>query len=200
MRLFVVIVSVWWWLATAVVAAPPHAKAKRPSPEVATAQNILKWINGYRSNKEPQKLPETVRAMSALGLFKDLDNSGVYIGFMAGQANPLVGCRTRLGGRMRRHGPWREMLRKIRLQDLALFRCDDRSPSHHLGDGIRPPGQRQFLAADDVGLMTADAALVQHVETGARGQWLLRGEGRAGQHDHEHRKRSHLTSIRTESY
>ena len=65
-----------------------------------------------------------------------------YIGFMAGQANPLVGCRARLGGRMRRHGPWREMLRKIRLQDLAFFRGDRGSPSHHLGDGIRPPGQR----------------------------------------------------------
>ncbi len=73
-----------WSLAGSALAAPPSKGKGQPRPEQATQQNILKWINVYRINKEPQKLPEAVRAMSALGLFKDLENGGVYIGFMAG--------------------------------------------------------------------------------------------------------------------
>src|SRR6187402_3172504 len=36
-----------------------------------------------------------------------------YIGIMTGEAHPLERRRARFRGRMRRHGLWREMLRKI---------------------------------------------------------------------------------------
>lgn len=61
-----------------VLAAPP-TKARLESP-----QQILQWINAYRLKPEPQRVPEAVQAMSALGLFRDLETSGVYVGFVAG--------------------------------------------------------------------------------------------------------------------
>ncbi len=70
----------------------PSAKEAepQPTPQQLTNQAILKWINDYRERPEPQKLPEIVKAMSKLGLFKDLDQGGVYVGFIAGvlSANP----------------------------------------------------------------------------------------------------------------
>lgn len=73
-------------------AAPP-AKARFDSP-----QQLLQWINAYRAKPEPHRVPDAVRAMSALGLFRDLETSGVYLGFIAGvigahppKADALVG-------------------------------------------------------------------------------------------------------------
>jgi hypothetical protein len=70
------------------VNAAPARKADKP--EFASAEVILRWINGYRSKPNVAKVPVAVHAMSDLGLFRDLDTSGVYIGFMAGvlQTNP----------------------------------------------------------------------------------------------------------------
>ncbi|MGD9806604.1 MAG: hypothetical protein AB7O71_18285 [Hyphomicrobiaceae bacterium] len=70
----------------------PGAWASSPKREIAftSPQMILGWINQYRAHPEPQRLPKAVKAMSSLGVFRDLDSSGVYIGFMAGVlgANP----------------------------------------------------------------------------------------------------------------
>ncbi len=71
----------------AAAAPPPKSKgaaATAPPPAPATSQDILKWINGYRHNKQPDRVPEIVKNMSSLGLFKELDQAGVYVGFMAG--------------------------------------------------------------------------------------------------------------------
>jgi hypothetical protein len=67
---------------------PPSPQDQPAQP--ATNQVILKWINGYRNNPEPEKLPPAVKAMSALGMFKDLEQAGLYIGFISGiiAANP----------------------------------------------------------------------------------------------------------------
>jgi hypothetical protein len=84
-------------LALALCSAPAAAAApqKRPAPDKPTAafsssENLLRWINGYRTRPDPAKVPIAVHAMSELGLFRDLDTAGVYIGFMAGvlQVNP----------------------------------------------------------------------------------------------------------------
>ena len=64
---------------TASAVPPPRGMTSFGSP-----QDILRWINNYRSKPVPERLPEAVRTMSALALFRDLDSSGVYIGFMAG--------------------------------------------------------------------------------------------------------------------
>ena len=66
------------------------ADAAPPKNPFASPQHVLKWVNGYRAKPEPDKLPDAVRAMSTMGLFRDLEAGGVYIGFMAGVlgANP----------------------------------------------------------------------------------------------------------------
>lgn len=64
--------------APAVMAAPPR------KADFSTPQHILGWINKYRTRPEPMQLPQAVKAMSALGLFRDLEAGGIYIGFMAG--------------------------------------------------------------------------------------------------------------------
>ena len=78
-------------LALMLGAAEAAPRKARPDP-FASADLILRWINGYRAQPEPARLPEAVRQMSALGLFKDLDSSGIYVGFMAGVigANPAT--------------------------------------------------------------------------------------------------------------
>jgi len=71
--------------------AAQHQPTPQEQPaQPANTQVILKWINGYRLNPEPEKLPPAVKAMSALGLFKDLEQAGLYIGFISGiiAANP----------------------------------------------------------------------------------------------------------------
>lgn len=88
-------------LAMLVLAITASAASARPgqrekpqqsqsAPQAATAQVILKWINGYREKPEPEKLAGVVKAMSGLGLFKELEQAGVYQGFIAGviAANP----------------------------------------------------------------------------------------------------------------
>lgn len=75
-------------LLAAVFALSPASakdKAKRPPElEFKKSEQVLKWINDYRRAPDPEQLPNVVRAMGNLGLFRELDTSGVYIGFIAG--------------------------------------------------------------------------------------------------------------------
>lgn len=78
-------------LALVICAAPGSsaAPAKRTG-EFGSSEDILRWINGYRVKPDPGKMPVAVKAMSELGLFREMDSAGVYVGFMAGvlQTNP----------------------------------------------------------------------------------------------------------------
>jgi len=70
------------------LAAGAKGKAKKPpfnKPEI-----LLQWINDYRHNPEPERLAEAYKAMRELGLLKDVEQAGIYIGFIAGVigANP----------------------------------------------------------------------------------------------------------------
>ena len=69
-------------------ASPAFAAAKRakePAPQpFAKVEDLLKWINGYRLNPEPKRLPLAIKAMSQSGVTKDMDQAGVYVGFTAG--------------------------------------------------------------------------------------------------------------------
>ena len=69
-----------------------------PALQFEKSEHVLKWINDYRSAPDADRLPEVVKAMGDLGLFREVDNAGVYIGFMAGvlgsnpdKAEKLVG-------------------------------------------------------------------------------------------------------------
>jgi len=64
-----------------------HAAAKKTReavPTFARAEAVLKWINGYRSEPEPEKLPVAVKAMGEFGLLRELDQAGLQVGFIAG--------------------------------------------------------------------------------------------------------------------
>jgi hypothetical protein len=71
----------------AMAAAPVKKKA---AADFSSTENILRWINNYRLRPDPAKLPAAVKAMSELGVFRDMDQAGIYVGFMAGvlQTNP----------------------------------------------------------------------------------------------------------------
>jgi len=79
------ILSLLFLAATAVSAAPPKKKN-----EFASSDKLLRWISGYRTRPDPAKVPLAVKAMSELGVFRDMDTAGIYVGFMAGvlQTNP----------------------------------------------------------------------------------------------------------------
>lgn len=61
--------------------ANQHAKS---APAFKKTEDVLKWINDYRHNPEPDRLPEVVKTMLDLALLKDVEQSGIYIGFIAG--------------------------------------------------------------------------------------------------------------------
>ncbi len=73
--------------ALAAVLLPMAADAKRKTqhpPAFTKAEDILRWINDYRHHPEPERLPAAVTAMRELLLLKDVEQAGIYIGFIAG--------------------------------------------------------------------------------------------------------------------
>jgi hypothetical protein len=66
------------------------ASAAPRADEPPSAEAVLGWINQYRLKPEPHRVPEAIRAAGKLGAFKDPEQAGVYIGFLAGilNANP----------------------------------------------------------------------------------------------------------------
>src|SRR5215813_12218094 len=71
-------------------ASTSGAAPSRKKSSFASSEDILRWINTYRLKPDPAKLPAAVKAMSELGVFRDMDAAGIYVGFMAGvlNANP----------------------------------------------------------------------------------------------------------------
>jgi hypothetical protein len=72
-------------LALLLVSAPAaFAAPSKKKVDFASSEHILRWINGYRMKPEPGRLPAAVKAMSELGVFREMDTAGIYVGFMAG--------------------------------------------------------------------------------------------------------------------
>jgi hypothetical protein len=73
-----------------VVLIAPGAAAAAPVTALNSTDGMLKWINSYRGNPDPDRLPAVVHTLSDLQAFKDAESSGAYIGFIAGVlgANP----------------------------------------------------------------------------------------------------------------
>jgi hypothetical protein len=64
---------------------PAHATREDKQPKTFRSQEeVLKWINNYRNDPEPERLPAAVTAMRELLLLKDVEQAGIYIGFVAG--------------------------------------------------------------------------------------------------------------------
>ena len=81
-------------LAIAIATVPASATGARAKPERPDAftspEAIQHWIKGYRGLAEPERLPAAVKAMSRLGMLREVDSAGLYFGFTAGVigANP----------------------------------------------------------------------------------------------------------------
>ena len=93
------------FIAMALVMAQPAALSARtpkehPPKPFHKSEDVLKWINGYRLNPEPRRLPVAVQSMSALGLTKDMDQAGLYIGFTAGVLGSNIDMAEDLVGKM----------------------------------------------------------------------------------------------------
>lgn len=56
----------------------------RPGKQFRKAEDVLAFINGYRENKQPQRVPDALHDMRRLGLLRDPERAGIYIGFLAG--------------------------------------------------------------------------------------------------------------------
>jgi hypothetical protein len=71
-------------------AAKARAAAAPAGQPFATPDAVLRWISAYRTEPKPALLPAAVKAMSRAGLFREADQTGLYVGFMAGvlAANP----------------------------------------------------------------------------------------------------------------
>ncbi len=74
------------------------AGAKKPAPasDFPKAESVLKWINAYRENPEPDKLPAAVRAMGEHGMLRELEQAGLQVGFIAGVLGTNPDAATRL--------------------------------------------------------------------------------------------------------
>jgi hypothetical protein len=65
-----------------------RSAALKPAPlkpgTFTSREGVLGWMNQYRLHRDPAHVPDAVHAMSQLGIFKDPENAGAFIGFIAG--------------------------------------------------------------------------------------------------------------------
>jgi hypothetical protein len=76
-RLIALMIAALTWHAPA-TAAPSRTL------ELSSREAVLAWIWTYRAKRDLGRVPAAVQATSRLGALRDPENSGVYIGFMAG--------------------------------------------------------------------------------------------------------------------
>ncbi|MDX2308119.1 MAG: hypothetical protein NW216_07775 [Hyphomicrobium sp.] len=100
------------------------ADAKSSKPRFDKPEAVLKWINGYRETPEPERLPDAVHAMAELGLFRELEQAGVYVGFMAGALSAEPARAAELLARMFPLAPEHQvfLVRAIAYSDLPEWR------------------------------------------------------------------------------
>jgi len=81
---FVAVVLVSLFISVSASATPSRM------PDFTSKDSILGWINTYRERPDPAHVPDAIRGLGRLGLLRDTDASGVYVGFLAGvlAANP----------------------------------------------------------------------------------------------------------------
>jgi hypothetical protein len=77
-------------VAVAPVGEAQPRKRQAQKHEFSRPEDILRWINDYRAHPQPDKMPLMAKSASAMGIFRDMETAGVYVGFMAGviEANP----------------------------------------------------------------------------------------------------------------
>ncbi len=83
----IIIAIVITLLTTPVFAAPA---APLPPGAFASREAVLGWMNGYRAKRDFANVADAMQALSTLGVFRDPENAGAFVGFLAGviAANP----------------------------------------------------------------------------------------------------------------
>src|SRR5262250_1163649 len=74
-----ILVTVLMLFCAAGAAATPN-----PLIDLVSTESVMRWINAYRTNPDPAGVPAAVKALSRFGSFKDPEQSGVFVGFLAG--------------------------------------------------------------------------------------------------------------------
>ena len=64
--------------------AAPAAATPNPLIDLVSTEAVMRWINAYRAKPDPAGVPAAVKALSRFGSFKDPEQAGVYVGFLAG--------------------------------------------------------------------------------------------------------------------
>lgn len=77
MRLF-------FFLTMLMALAAPASAASLLEPPPTSTEASLRWIKNYRTNPDPQSVPDLYKALSERFAFAEPEASGVYIGFLAG--------------------------------------------------------------------------------------------------------------------
>ncbi|MFA5948877.1 MAG: hypothetical protein WC807_01195 [Hyphomicrobium sp.] len=85
---------------TDALAKEKSKREKQALPVLNRPEDVLKWINDYRHAPQPDQVPHVVQAMSRLGMFRDLEQAGVYIGFIGGVLGSNPKTAERLIARM----------------------------------------------------------------------------------------------------
>src|SRR5258708_4708897 len=62
----------------------PAAAAAWRLDEQSSREDVLKWIDLYRSRPDPASVRIAMKVLSQRGVLRDADATGVYVGFMAG--------------------------------------------------------------------------------------------------------------------
>ncbi len=65
------------------IAAKQKAQTAKEQP-ITAPEHVLGFIDRYRARPDPQRVPDLVKTMSSLGLFKDMEGAGVHVGFIGG--------------------------------------------------------------------------------------------------------------------
>lgn len=71
-------------IAVALALLAPAAAASAKTAEFFGTDDVLRWMNTYRTKPEPSRLPAAVRALSSAGSLRDPESAGASVGFVAG--------------------------------------------------------------------------------------------------------------------
>ncbi len=82
-RFLVTVLCVLQFSSLPAIAARQKAPAVKEQP-ITSPELVLRFIDRYRASPDPQRVPDLVKTMSALGLFKDMEGAGVHVGFIGG--------------------------------------------------------------------------------------------------------------------
>ena len=59
-------------------------KERESKKKFKSAQHVIAWFYDYQDDPQPELVPDAIHALAEFGVFEDLDQAGLYIGFLAG--------------------------------------------------------------------------------------------------------------------